>query len=139
MLIVIPLLHFKLSLSLYHRIISDPYQSPSDILSDVLLKIILSPALILVLPYQNLISALLWNTETILLSHKSSETHYFFLFSTKSYILQNLSIAFLQCVRFPALDFFTCTLWIPIWCFYIPCSSYLVGSFSCLIHVTSTF
>ena len=33
-------------LSLYHRIISDPYRSPSDILSDVLCKIILSPVLI---------------------------------------------------------------------------------------------
>ena len=33
-------------LSLYHRIISDPYQSPSDILSDVLSMIILSPGVV---------------------------------------------------------------------------------------------
>ena len=32
-------------LSFCHRIISDPNQSPSDISSDVLLKILLSPAL----------------------------------------------------------------------------------------------
>ena len=30
-------------LSFHHRIISDPNESPSDILSDVVLKIILSP------------------------------------------------------------------------------------------------
>ena len=37
-------------LSFCHRMISDPNQSPSDILSDVLLRIILSPA------YYNIVS-----------------------------------------------------------------------------------
>ena len=34
-------------LSFHYRIISDPHESPSDILSDVVLKIILSPVKVL--------------------------------------------------------------------------------------------